>query len=53
MDQHSHARPQEAVITHLDLDLKVDMAAHRIEGTATYAIQAPQADSIVFDTDGL
>ncbi len=53
MDPHSHARPQEARITHLDLDLAVDMAARRIEGTATYAIEAPEADSIVFDTDGL
>ena len=53
MDQHSHARPHEAVITHLDLDLKVDMANRRIEGVAGYTIHAPKADSIVFDTDGL
>ena len=53
MDQHSHARPHEAVITHLDLDLNVDMANRRIEGVAGYTIHAPKADSIVFDTDGL
>ena len=53
MDQHSHARPHEAVITHLDLELKVDMANRRIEGVAGYTIHAPKADSIVFDTDGL
>ncbi|MBK9286349.1 MAG: M1 family metallopeptidase [Flavobacteriales bacterium] len=53
MDQHSHARPLEAVITHLDLDLKVDMANRRIEGVAGYTVHAPEADSIVFDTDGL
>jgi aminopeptidase N len=53
MDPHSHARPNEAVITHLDLDLAVDMSARRIQGTATYAISAKDADSIVFDTEGL
>jgi len=53
MDHHSHARPQEAVITHLNLDLAVDMDARRITGTADYTIKAPAADSIVFDTDGL
>lgn len=53
MDPHSHARPDEAVITHLELDLVVDMAARSIRGTATYAIRATDADSIVFDTDGL
>ena len=53
MDHHSHARPEEAVITHLDLDLLVDMEARRIEGKAAYFVKAPQADSIVFDTDGL
>lgn len=53
MDPHSHARPQEARITHLDLDVKVDMEARRILGTATYAIAPTDADSIVFDTEGL
>ncbi len=53
MDPHSAARPDEAVITHLDLDLRVDMDARRIEGTATYDIKADGARSIVFDTDGL
>ena len=52
MDHHSNARPREARATHLDLDIKVDMVAERIEGTAAYDI-AGQADHIVFDTDGL
>ncbi|MBK9760878.1 MAG: M1 family metallopeptidase [Flavobacteriales bacterium] len=53
MDPHSHARPQEAVITHLDLDVTVDMVAHTIAGTATYKLQRSSGDSVVFDTDGL
>ena len=53
MDHHSHARPAEAVITHLDLDLRVDMDAQRMEGTASYAIEQQGAGRIYFDTDGL
>ncbi|MBL8000931.1 MAG: M1 family metallopeptidase [Flavobacteriales bacterium] len=53
MDKHSFARPNEAAITHLDLDITVDMAARRIHGTASYDIAAKDADSIIFDTEGL
>ncbi len=53
MDPHSCARPDEAVITHLELDLKVDMAARRLSGTASYKIQRTKGDSVRFDTDGL
>jgi aminopeptidase N len=53
MDHHSCARPDEAVITHLDLDLTVDMAAKRITGTAAYDLQRTSGDSVHFDTDGL
>lgn len=52
MDTHSHARPNEARITHLDLDITVDMAAERITGIASYDIEA-NSDRIIFDTDGL
>lgn len=52
MDKHSASTPDEAVIKHLDLDLAVDMAAHRINGTATYAITNRGKGHIVFDTDG-
>ena len=52
MDTHSNARPNEARITHLDLDITVDMAAERITGVANYDLEAT-ADRIVFDTDGL
>lgn len=53
MDPHSNAKPTDAVITHLDLDIQVDMDAHRIRGTANYDIRANGHDSIVLDTDGL
>ena len=52
-DPHSHARPQEAVITHLALDLKVDMDARVIDGIAAYDLRRSAGDSVVFDTDGL
>ncbi len=53
MDHHSHARPLEAVVNHLDLDIAVDMDARRIAGTATYRIQDHGAGRIMLDTDGL
>lgn len=53
LDQHSHARPEEAVITHLDLNVSVDMAARAIAGTASYTIQDLGKGRIVLDTDGL
>ncbi len=53
MDHHSHARPDEAVITHLDLNVAVDMEARRIGGTASYRIKDHGKGRIVLDTDGL
>lgn len=53
MDHHSFARPEVAVATHLDLDLRVDMEGQRIHGTATYAIKRSSGDSVIFDTNGL
>lgn len=53
MDPHSCARPNEAVIDHLALDLKVDMAARRISGTASYSLRRTSGDTVHFDTDGL
>lgn len=53
MDHHSHARPNEAVITHLELDITVDMSGEEIHGTATYAVKAENAEWIHLDTDGL
>jgi len=54
VDIHSYARPLEARVTHLDLDLAVDFAAKRIGGTATLDIQArPGARAIILDDKGL
>jgi len=53
MDPHSFARPEEAVITHLDLNIHVDMDKHVISGTATYDLKRQSGDSVIFDTDGL
>jgi leukotriene-A4 hydrolase len=53
MDPHSFARPQEAVATHLSLDIHVDMQRQQIHGTATYDLKRQSGDSVVFDTYGL
>ncbi|MEO6247759.1 MAG: leukotriene A4 hydrolase C-terminal domain-containing protein [Sphingomicrobium sp.] len=53
-DPHSFARPLEARVTHLALDLTVDMAAHRIGGTATLSIDAkPGVAAVTLDDKGL
>lgn len=54
MDEHSFARPGEAVATHLDLDIQVDFKQKIISGTASWEIGAAgEADEIVFDTKDL
>lgn len=52
MDHHSSARPQEAVIKHLDLDIVVDMDEQRITGSASYDLGLYSGNSIALDTDG-
>src|SRR4051812_26297887 len=53
-DTHSYARPHEARVTHVALDLVTDFAAKRIAGSATLDIQAaPNAREIVLDDKGL
>jgi len=53
-DIHSYARPAEARVTHVALDLKADFAAKRMAGTATLDVQAaPGAKEIVLDSKGL
>lgn len=50
-DPHSFARADEAIITHLDLDITVDFDHTIISGTATYDIENKAGvDSIVLDT---
>ena len=53
MDHHSNARPEEAVITHLDLDINVDMENRRIEGAAAYDLRVNGGSRVILDTDGL
>jgi aminopeptidase N len=53
-DPQSYARPLEARVTHVALDLKADFAAKRLGGTATLDVQSkPGAKEIVLDTKGL
>ena len=53
-DPHSYARPLEARVTHVDLDLALDFAAKRIGGTAILDIdRQPGATEIVLDSKGL
>ncbi len=54
IDVHSFAKPLEARVTHVALDLNVDFAAKRVGGTATLDLQArPGVNSIVLDNKGL
>ena len=54
VDIHSFAKPLEARVTHIALDLAVDFAAKRVGGTATLDLQArPGANEIVLDDKGL
>ncbi|HEV2148916.1 MAG TPA: M1 family metallopeptidase [Longimicrobiaceae bacterium] len=53
-DVHSYARPEEARVTHVDLDLRTDFAAKKLSGTATLDVEtAPGADRIILDTRDL
>lgn len=54
VDIHSYAKPLEARVTNIDLDLAVDFNAKRVGGTATLDIQAkPGAKEIILDDKGL
>jgi aminopeptidase N len=53
-DTASYARPLEARVHHVALDLNVDFEAKRIGGTATLDIdRKPDAKEIVLDDKGL
>jgi len=53
-DPFSYARPLEARVTNVDLDLDLDFKAKRVGGTATLDIERkPDAKEIVLDDDGL
>ena len=53
-DIHSYARPREARVHHVSLDLTVDFDAKRVGGSATLDIdRQPAAKQIVLDSKGL
>jgi aminopeptidase N len=53
-DVWTHARPEIARVTNVDLDLRADFAAKTLSGTATLDIlAAPGATEIVLDDDDL
>ena len=54
VDVHSYAKPLEARVTHVALDLNLDFQARRIGGTATLDIMAkPGAKEVILDDKGL
>ncbi|TFI58036.1 M1 family peptidase [Sphingomonas parva] len=54
VDSSTHARPAEARVTHVALDLAADFAAKRLSGTATLDVEAARgAREIVLDSKGL
>ncbi len=53
-DPHSYARPDEAVVTHLELDIKVDFANKQILGKASYQFtNKTGTDTLRLDSRGL
>ena len=50
-DPHSFAKPDEAIVKDLDLDIKVDFKSKTISGKASYKIENKTGtDSIILDT---
>lgn len=53
-DPHSFAEPHEAVVKHLDLNIKVDFDTKIISGIASWTIENPsKGDEIIFDARNL
>ena len=53
LDPHSFARPDEARVTDVALDLTADFSTHTLRGTATLTLViAPGAHEVVLDTKG-
>ncbi len=50
IETHSYAEPNDAVITHLDLDVSVDFDVKQIKGTASYNISSNNASEIILDS---
>jgi aminopeptidase N len=54
-DPHSWAQPQDVVITHIDLALKVDFTHQQLAGAATLTLdwKNPEVRELVLDTENL
>jgi aminopeptidase N len=53
-DPHSYARPDEARVEHIGLDLTVDFAKKQLTGTATLRVKKqPDATALILDTHAL
>jgi leukotriene-A4 hydrolase len=54
-DPHSHSDPARFLVRHVDLDLRADFDARRLEGTAELTVEQvdPAASELVLDTNGL
>lgn len=54
-DPDSYAQPDQVVVTHLDLDLKIDFPHRQLDGVATLKLdwKNPQAPTLVLDTRAL
>ncbi len=52
-DIHSYARPEEARLRHVDLDLDVSFESKTLKGTATLSIERVSGSTLVLDTRGL
>ena len=53
-DNYSYAKPNEAIIRHLDLDIEVNFGQKKITGKAVFQIENKTgADKIYFDTKNL
>ncbi|RHW23399.1 M1 family peptidase [Nocardioides immobilis] len=52
LDPHSHARPTEIAVRHLDLDVTVDFDARRLTGRATFTLDrtTPGSGTLVLDS---
>ncbi len=54
LDPHSYARPDQARVEHIALDLTVDFAKKQLTGTATLRVKKqPDATALILDTAGL
>ncbi|MBK8098124.1 MAG: M1 family metallopeptidase [Planctomycetes bacterium] len=54
MDTHSHARPDQVRITHLDLDLELDFPRHIVRGQVRHQLERRDRRApLRLDTDGL